>query len=168
MNDKAKNISIEDFKKFCEKGRRNNRAAAMKEKRRNDYGQRVLIKNLHKKQKVLEELLENINSHWEIEDTVYRLYHGSNKATHAIAVTYLVLKELEGLYKYGWKNRCSVFKEIMEEGVDPKKDPRRWIEAMLHARYFLEMAVKYSKEVDKPLQLLPSGYAALLYLYGLR
>jgi hypothetical protein len=166
MNDKK--TTIEEFKKFCDKGRRGSHAAAIKEKRRNDQGQRVLIKNLRKRRKILEALLAEITGHWEIEDIVYRLYHGSYKAQHAMALTARVLKELEGLYRYGWRQRNEIFKKIVEEGLDGKQEPRKWIEAMLHARYCLEMAVKYSKEVKKPLQCLPSGYAALLYLYGLR
>jgi hypothetical protein len=161
-------MNVEEAKKIQDEHIRVARASALKEKRRNDQGQRVLIKNLRKRRKVLEELLEKINSHWEIEDIVYRLYHDSYKTQWAMDVTHKVLKEMEGLYRYGWKNRNAVFKEVMEEGLDPKADPRRWVEAMLHARYVLEMAVKYSKEVKKPLQCLPSGYAALLYLYGLR
>jgi len=143
-------------------------ADALKQKRRNDRGQRVLIKNLRKRRKELEKLLEYVNSHWEYEDIVYRLYHGSYKTVWAMALTEKILKELKGLYRYGFKNCCSEFKLIMEQGLDKKKDPRKWIEAMFHARYALEMAVKYSKEVKKPLQLLPPGYASLLYLYGLR
>lgn len=41
------------------------------------------------------------------------------------------------------------------------------VEAFLHARFFLEMSVRYSK-LDRPPNPLPSGYAALLCLYGLR
>jgi hypothetical protein len=35
-----------------------------------------------------------------------------------------------------------------------------------HARFFLEMAVRYS-DLKVPPRPLPSGYAALLYLFGL-
>jgi hypothetical protein len=41
------------------------------------------------------------------------------------------------------------------------------VEAFFHARYFLEMAVRYA-HLDSPPSLLPSGYAALLCLYQLR
>lgn len=41
------------------------------------------------------------------------------------------------------------------------------LEAFFHARFFLEMAVRYA-ELESPPSPLPSGYAALLYLYGLR
>ena len=45
---------------------------------------------------------------------------------------------------------------------------RPMLEAFFHARYFLEMAVKYGKELDSPPQMLPSGWASLLYLYNMR
>ena len=53
-------------------------------------------------------------------------------------------------------------------------DQRTWaagrpiLEAFFHARYMLEMAVKYGKELDRPPNCLPSGWAAFLYLYDLR
>jgi hypothetical protein len=42
------------------------------------------------------------------------------------------------------------------------------LEAFFHARYVLEMAVKYGDDLDEPTNLLPSGWAGLLYLYNLR
>lgn len=44
---------------------------------------------------------------------------------------------------------------------------RAILEAFFHARFFLEMAVRYA-DLDAPHSPLPSGYAKLLYLYGLR
>ena len=41
-------------------------------------------------------------------------------------------------------------------------------EAFFHARYFLEMACRYADDLEEPPSLLPSGWAGLLYLYGLR
>jgi hypothetical protein len=55
------------------------------------------------------------------------------------------------------------------------QDNRHWpeatrpiVEAFFHARYFLEMAVRYGRQLSVAPQLLPSGWAALLYLYRLR
>jgi hypothetical protein len=42
------------------------------------------------------------------------------------------------------------------------------VEAFFHARYFLEMAVRYGKKLKMPPAMLPSGWAAFLYLYNLR
>lgn len=41
-------------------------------------------------------------------------------------------------------------------------------EAFFHAKYFLEMAVKYGKELDKiPDEERPSGWAGLLCFFNL-
>jgi hypothetical protein len=48
------------------------------------------------------------------------------------------------------------------------KETRPIIEAFFHARYMLEMAVSYGKELERPPSVLPSGWAALLYLFDLR
>ena len=45
---------------------------------------------------------------------------------------------------------------------------RPQVEAFLHARYFVEMMVKYGRELDAAPTLLPSGWAAVLSLFGLR
>jgi len=42
------------------------------------------------------------------------------------------------------------------------------LEAFFHARDFLEMAVRYGRRLDAPPRVLPSGWAALLELHGLR
>lgn len=42
------------------------------------------------------------------------------------------------------------------------------VEAFLHAKYFLEMMVKYSRELETATNLLPSGWATILTLYRLR
>jgi hypothetical protein len=69
------------------------------------------------------------------------------------------------------------FSEIVQTGTGKKfkfADNARWLEetrpileAFFHARFFLEMAVRYAG-LDAPPNPLPSGYAALLSLYGLR
>ncbi len=70
------------------------------------------------------------------------------------------------------------FMQIVHEGTGKEftlEDNAHWpertrpiLEAFFHARYFLEMAVKYGRELEAPPNLLPSGWAAFLYLYGLR
>ncbi len=67
---------------------------------------------------------------------------------------------------------------IVKEGTSKKfiyEDNTRWLEvtrpileAFFHARYFMEMAVKYGQELEFPPKALPSGWAAFLYLYNLR
>jgi hypothetical protein len=70
------------------------------------------------------------------------------------------------------------FTQIVEEGAAEQFSPEvnpRWVEAtrpiveaFFHARHFLEMVCKYGKELEGPPESLPSGWAAVLYLYGLR
>ena len=70
------------------------------------------------------------------------------------------------------------FMQIVEQGTAGEfsmEVNQRWLEAtrpileaFFHARYFLEMACKYGKELNEPPDSLPSGWAAVLYLYGLR
>ena len=69
------------------------------------------------------------------------------------------------------------FVDIVRDGTGRTftlADNARWreatgpiVEAFLHARFFLEMAVRYAAP-DGPPSPLPSGYAALQYLYQLR
>ena len=69
------------------------------------------------------------------------------------------------------------FMRIVSEGTDKSFDHEhnaRWLEvtrpileAFFHARYFLEMAVTYGRLLTAPPRMLPSGWAALLYLYRL-
>ena len=47
-------------------------------------------------------------------------------------------------------------------------ETRPILKAFFHARYFLEMAVRYAKELERPPQVLPSGWAAFVGLYRLR
>lgn len=47
-------------------------------------------------------------------------------------------------------------------------EARPILEGYSHARFFLDMAVKYGETLDYPPRRLPSGWAALLYLYDLR
>ena len=58
-------------------------------------------------------------------------------------------------------------KEFRVEDNETWTAVKRPIEAFFHARFFLEMAVRYAMLEAPPLPL-PSGYAALLYLYQLR
>jgi hypothetical protein len=42
------------------------------------------------------------------------------------------------------------------------------LEAFFHAHYFLDMILKYGRVLASPPRVLPSGWAAVLTLYGLR
>lgn len=124
----------------------------------------------------LEALLDRARSHWEYEDHVYRFYHGSFKVFGVQRMTEQIVNALRRLLPDAELNAS--FLAIIAEGtgktftadMNQKWDPttRPLLEAFFHARFMLEMAVKYGRELEEPPQMLPSGWAALLYLYGLR
>jgi hypothetical protein len=124
----------------------------------------------------LEKLLEEVSSHWGYEDPIYRFYHQSWKVYWLQKSTLEIVAALQALAPDRPLN--SWFRTIVECGTGKTftpEDNKRWlevtrpiVEAFFHARYFLEMAVGYGKTLDGPPRLLPSGWAALLYLYELR
>jgi len=77
---------------------------------------------------------------WEYEDRVYRFYHCS--------------------FKVYWLQLNDHYRQIISEGTGKTwtadhnerwlKETRPIVEAFFHARYMLEMAVSYGKELDRP------------------
>jgi hypothetical protein len=124
----------------------------------------------------LEQLSQQANSHWGYEDPVYRFYHQSMKVFGLQAQTAEIVNALQALAPHIPLNPW--FMQIVEEGAAEQfsmEVNQRWVEAtrpiveaFFHARYFLEMVCKYGKELETPPDSLPSGWAAVLYLYGLR
>lgn len=137
---------------------------------------RNLLNNLKAALPGLERLLADYSGHWQYEDPVYRFYHQSSKVYLLQDDTKRIVTALQGLAPERKLN--DYFLRIVREGTGKKfklSDNRRWtqatrpiVEAFFHARFFLEMAVRYGRKLDEPPQLLPSGWAALLYLYELR
>ena len=123
----------------------------------------------------LEALAARCRSTW-CEDLVYRFYHQSFKVYRIQVLTAEVADKLRSLAPGRPLN--SWFEEILKEGTGREfelADNENWLaptrpmlEAFFHARYFLEMAAKYGRELESPPNVLPSGWAALLYLYNLR
>lgn len=134
-----------------------------------------LLNNLRLYRSDIEELLAKSSDHWGYEDPVYRFYHQSFKVYRLQEQTKGIVDLLRKLSPECEFN--SWFLEIVAAGTGKEfrvEDNKTWtavtrpiLEAFFHARFFLEMASRYHS-LDKPPQLLPSGYAALLYLYGLR
>ena len=137
-----------------------------------------LLMNIKKKLPELEALLEKVCSHWVYEDSVYRFYHFSYKVYGIQNTTRRIVDALKELAPEG-QSFCKEFKEIIEAGASGKRfeseHNKNWtyhtrplVEAFFHAKYFLEMVVKYGKELEESPDMLPSGWAAVLCLYGLR
>ncbi|MCY3022559.1 MAG: hypothetical protein NTW87_26565 [Planctomycetota bacterium] len=135
-----------------------------------------LFANLKRKLPKLEKLLAECNDMWGVEDCVYRFYHQSFKLFMYQELTEDIVKELKALLPGRPLNK--MFVTIVESGTgidyEAKHDenwlgePRQIVDTFLHARFFLEMAVKYGRDLEFPPNSLPSGWAVLLYLYDLR
>jgi len=134
-----------------------------------------LLSNLRVCRTDVGELLAKANDHWGYEDPVYRFYHQSFKVHSLQNQTKAIVELLRKLSPERGLN--SWFVEIVAAGTGKEfrlEDNKQWtavtrpiLEAFFHARFFLEMASRY-RSLEKPPTILPSGYAALLYLYGLR
>ena len=135
----------------------------------------ALLETIRTRRDELAAALERYSSHWDYEDPVYRFYHHSYKVYSVQAATTEIVRLLGSLAPDCPLNE--MFLEIVSEGTGTTWEPahnqawaattRPMVEAFFHARYFLEMAVRYA-HLEEPPMPLPSGYAALLYLYGLR
>lgn len=135
----------------------------------------ALLRNLRRDRQELESLLHTCSDHWGYEDPVYRFYHQSFKVFGLQDRTRSIVEKLQALAPDLPLNPW--FVQIVESGTGKAfqvEDNGRWtevtrpiVEAFFHSRFFLEMAVRYA-DLQAPPQPLPSGYAALLYLFQLR
>jgi len=135
----------------------------------------TLLAGLRSRASELGSLFEASSDHWGFEDPVYRFYHQSFKVFWLQETTRKIVATLESLLP--GRSLHPWFQEIVDAGTGKTFTPedntiwptatRPILEAFFHARYFLETAVRYA-DLEEPPQPLPSGYAALLALYGLR
>lgn len=139
---------------------------------------KILLVNIKGSLPRLENFLKEINGHWVYEDLLYRFYHQSYKVYACFPIQDAV-NLLNSLSPYISTDLPAepmlrqILSEIpskfeMSHNNDWGKYTRPIVEASLHLKYFIEMAVKYGKELEAPPEALPSGWASLLYYYGLR
>jgi len=137
----------------------------------------ALLNALKQNQDALSQLLADCDEgSLNAEDRIYRFYHGSRKVYWIQGLTEQIATRLQQQMPDRPLN--SVFAEILQQGtgLEPERgQPKRraeatrhMLEAYFHAHYFLKMAVKYGHELEYPPCMMPSGWAALLYLYNLR
>lgn len=134
-----------------------------------------LLTRLKEKVEELSVLLEKMDRHWGIEDRVYRFYHQSLKVYDVQEMTQEAVELLQSLLPERPLN--TLFMQIVREGTGKKFElshnenwlhhTRPMVEALFHAHYFMKMACKYGQELEAQPAGLPSGYAALLYLFDL-
>lgn len=136
----------------------------------------TLLHGIKRDLPALVRLHEHANTHWASEDFVYRYYHQSFKVFGIQTLTLQIVEALRALLPECPFN--ARFARIIEEGTGKKfslemnqrwdEETRPLLEAFFHAHYFLGMAIKYGKELNEAPSMLPSGWAALLYLYDIR
>ena len=134
-----------------------------------------LLANIRMRRQELQGLFIDCSDHWRFEDPVYRFYHQSFKVYVLQDQTRTIVRTLQSLAPDRPLNPW--FVEIVDAGTGKRFEPEdnaEWtrvtrpiVEAFFHARFFLEMTIRYA-DLEAPPNPLPSGYAALLRLYGLR
>jgi hypothetical protein len=122
--------------------------------------------------------LESRADKWCEEDGVYRFYHQS----------YKVFDRLQDITREGFAlitdiggeadPPCEWYSQIVREGIEHEMDEKtndQWLqqtrpilEAFWHTKYFFSMMSKYGHLLDTAPTCMPSGWAAVLYLFELR
>ena len=133
-----------------------------------------LFEKLKLNAKSFERLLKRCDE--DKADAIYRFYHQSFKVYRLQNLTLEIVAALHSLRPTQSLNKW--FAQIVAEGTRKEfsvSHNARWlhetrpiVEAFFHSAYFLEMAVRSARELREPPNLLPSSWAAFLYLYDLR
>lgn len=136
-----------------------------------------LLANIKRDLSSLTTLADRVKDEWAEGDLVYRFWHQSFKVYAIQDLTLQIVGALTALAPDG----CDLddwFRQIIEEGTGKTFEDehnQRWLaetrpmlEAFWHADFMLRMAVRHGQELEQAPNLLPSGWAALLYLYGIR
>jgi hypothetical protein len=133
-----------------------------------------LLRGIKANLPALRDLLADLSDRG-FEDPIYRFYHHSYKVYGLQNRTEEIVAALRGLLPQ--RDLDPLFLDIVAEGTGQQfsldhnanwpSHTRPIVEAFFHARFFLEMAVRYADLPEAPTQL-PSGWAALLCLYRLR
>ncbi len=112
------------------------------------------------------------------EDYIYRFYHQSFKvfgAVEEIRAARILFEKIapDGIKINYWYSQIT--DEAIGKSFDWEKTNADWLnetrpilEAFWHSKYFLEQMISCANNLDESSQILPSGWAAVLYLYNLR
>lgn len=136
------------------------------------------------------ELLQNIKDHREeihqkLEwfrnqeaDLIYRFYHQSFKVfgmINMIRNANELFSNLAPEQTFLNKWYVDITRTALNKKFEGSHTNQHWLETTLpitqgywHAKYFLEQMLVAADELDEAPQVLPSGWAAVLYLYDLR
>lgn len=112
------------------------------------------------------------------EDGIYRFYHQSFKVYGLQDYTLRSVELFRSIGHEVEKSLCKWFEEIVAGGAGTEfklEHNENWllhtrpiVEAFLHSKYFVQMMVNHGREANSVSDILPSGWAAILTLYGQR
>lgn len=138
----------------------------------------LLFKTIKSKMEALGLLQKVCEEEWGGEEGVYRYYHHSFKVYRLQDLTMQIVGAIRGLHPEPSSLLNPMFESIISEGTGKEWEHShnlKWslhtrpiVEAYLHAKWMLDMVIKYGKELEAPPQLLPAGWATVLYLFNLR
>ena len=148
---------------------------------------RTLAENVKANLPKLKKLAKQCKATWGGEDHFYRFYHHSFKVYYANLLTKEIVEALrscappaEDYVSPGGvvSQRCvmnKMFMEIVEDAINRKftyavnnnwlGETRQVIEAFLHAKFFLELVIKFSDMLLEGRRGGEPGYVAVLNLY---
>ena len=135
----------------------------------------LLLQRIKEHKSELDSMLRRMSEHWTYEDPVYRFYHQSFKVYGIQQSTKQAVDLLKSLLPEQTLNPA--FVQIVADGTGQEFDSshnQNWehhtrplLEAFFHSKFMIEMTVRYA-DLEEPPEVLPSGWAALLYLFNLR
>ena len=112
------------------------------------------------------------------EDGIYRFYHDSFKVYQLQDYTLSAVELFRSIANDTDNHLCEWLEEIVAAGTGLAWEQihnlnwtlhtRPILEAFLHTKYFLEMMIKYGRDLDAAPTTLPTGWAAVLELYNQR
>lgn len=130
-----------------------------------------LLTNIHRRMPELEALLAEVLDPLTYEDRLYRYYYQSWKVYELQGLTREIARLLVAIAP-GGRPFCAAFQELLDAGAGEVRfeaahnqawtqHTRVFVEAFLHAKFFLEMAVTYGRHLAAPPPTgLPFGWAA--------
>ena len=141
-----------------------------------------LLANIKQRMHALKKCQEDADGHWGAEDMVYRFYHHSFKVYRIQGYTTDIVALFDSVdpkpMKHGKRDYNRQFEEIiavgtghtfeMDHNSDWARRARPMVEAYFHAKYMLDMMIKYGEELDEAPRMLPSGWASVLYIFNMR
>lgn len=134
----------------------------------------LLLHRLKEKLPELEALLKRLSR----DDTPYRFYHQSFKVYRAqddVRDALELFRKIAGedftlneWYLKITEDALAVGPHVLEHNDVWLEKTRPQMEAFFHTKYFVEWAVDSAKTLEEAPGLLPSGWAAVLYLFNVR